>query len=876
MSSTRRLGPNAPDTKKTGGFHDKAYDSDDDGFETVASDTTLHDIALKVDFFDKAKTEAFFSSNIAAFAAQKNGKRNILHDIAEESRQQIREQYSQYKERLKVILTNHPSLLSGQNEQGYTPLHCALSKKNKTFVVTATENPKIKEDLGQIFAKQDNNRDNVLCWASKLHYIFLEDMITACLPSVKALEQRDVHGNTILHLAVGNIWDRDDQRDRQLSLVGLLVKAHSKVLTQKNSAGNTPFQLRQDVLRKGGRRDSNTDKISQLIKTFCMRNLARNEAIDALYKTGEERHLEFDLAGLPNPTITTEYLNSLSGHLKFESILKYVALPKLSIVPDDGYTARIENGMEMKAGKKKKKSQKGLRDMETIFSWLKANGVKQIIKVIVVDNGDVAHTDEAIENCLSDFNVEIWNWKRIDLCAEVIQKSAGHSVREISLYSSGNNAVLSSWAGADGLGNPENFPLLERVNLYVQEGLETSQRLSEYIERFKQKLRKGFEERKKPTVCHFLDTGYSFSGSFATSNSNHQSEHAWLKTMDHFVECILQLLPEDPKKDIKIAVIDDGVDASLESVKGKIASGNSFCPYPNSNDLISSYFVPSSTSHGTIMADLICRICPRVKLYVARLDEGYALHGKRQITAKSAAAAIRWAVKCGVDIISMSWTIESTSNDSATASSNALNPLEDLVSALDEAGKSNILMFGAASDQGSASKICYPAESDKCIPIGAATETGEICPWVHQGQAKYTCPGYKVPFKRGDGTQPSYHNGSSVATAIASGLAGLILYCDRLAGSDEDKKLKSKKGMSDAFFNMSIVPSGDMKFPRVGQFFTVESSEKEKWKVLSQDDAEDESMMTGTEVKEGLSPTARNKLNDILRRLKEPRHGAHS
>jgi hypothetical protein len=90
---------------------------------------------------------------------------------------------------------------------------------------------------------------------------------------------------------------------------------------------------------------------------------------------------------------------------------------------------------------------------------------------------------------------------------------------------------------------------------------------------------------------------------------------------------------------IKIAIVDDGVDASLDILLGKIAGGKSFCPYANSSDLMNAYYVPSG-QHGTMMADLICQICPSCRLYVARLDERPSrLDLSRQITITSAAEA---------------------------------------------------------------------------------------------------------------------------------------------------------------------------------------------------------------------------------------------
>ena len=90
---------------------------------------------------------------------------------------------------------------------------------------------------------------------------------------------------------------------------------------------------------------------------------------------------------------------------------------------------------------------------------------------------------------------------------------------------------------------------------------------------------------------------------------------------------------------IKIAIVDDGVDSSLDILLDKIAGGKSFYPYANSSDLMNAYYVPSG-QHGTMMADLICRTCPSCRLYVARLDEHPSrLDLSRQITTKSAAEA---------------------------------------------------------------------------------------------------------------------------------------------------------------------------------------------------------------------------------------------
>lgn len=88
-------------------------------------------------------------------------------------------------------------------------------------------------------------------------------------------------------------------------------------------------------------------------------------------------------------------------------------------------------------------------------------------------------------------------------------------------------------------------------------------------------------------------------------------------------------------EDIKVAVIDDGIDGFQADLIENIASGISYCKSSDAGNLLRAYYVPSG-SHGTMMARLICRVCPKVKLYIARLDEHKAPNEKRLITAQSA------------------------------------------------------------------------------------------------------------------------------------------------------------------------------------------------------------------------------------------------
>jgi subtilisin family serine protease len=89
-------------------------------------------------------------------------------------------------------------------------------------------------------------------------------------------------------------------------------------------------------------------------------------------------------------------------------------------------------------------------------------------------------------------------------------------------------------------------------------------------------------------------------------------------------------------KPVKVALIDDGVDASHLYLRDNIKGGVTYCTsYRGKKNVTSSYYA-SSSGHGTLMATLICAVCPFASLYIAKLDDQGASEGAA-FTAKSAA-----------------------------------------------------------------------------------------------------------------------------------------------------------------------------------------------------------------------------------------------
>lgn len=143
----------------------------------------------------------------------------------------------------------------------------------------------------------------------------------------------------------------------------------------------------------------------------------------------------------------------MDRHLRFEPVLQYVGVPNLRVVncpPEQWKDKPFANS-------------KGRKDYLTIFKWLNRKGVKQILKVIVEDDHRIPHShetikpdqclphsDEVIEDALREFDVEIWDWRKFDICSQTIVNTAPN-VRDVQLYCSGNDAILRSWSAETGL-----------------------------------------------------------------------------------------------------------------------------------------------------------------------------------------------------------------------------------------------------------------------------------------------------------------------------------------------------------------------------------------------------------------------------------------
>ncbi|KAI9793750.1 MAG: hypothetical protein M1833_000696 [Piccolia ochrophora] len=410
--------------------------------------------------------------------------------------------------------------------------------------------------------------------------------------------------------------------------------------------------------------------------------------------------------------------------------------------------------------------------MVAIFNFLRQKGVKRVLSVLVDDMDVPAHSDESIEHALEGLKVEVWNWRKFDLCVETIRVAAPEA-REVHLYWSGNNTVLNGWSAPGGL---DLLKDLKQVHLHVNQGSETARRTRNNVRQFEARLK-----RNRPGIIFDEPEEYQpekYETQNAPTNSSvdlDKNRHRWLECMDEFADFIQNVEPpRQLYEPITIALIDDGVDINELSLHDKIVGGRSFSQRKGFLNASRPYYVTNG-GHGTVMGSLICRVCPRAKLFILKLDEYISDQSRRQITASSAAKAVRAAIERKVHIISMSWTIERTKHN--------VKDIADLEAAIEAAAKAGILMFCAANDQGISRDESFPSAcggTKHLFKIGAAEASGVAWKWVQMTDVDFIFPGHNVVKDRPKDApldKCRTLTGSSVATAIAAGLSALVLYC---------------------------------------------------------------------------------------------------
>ncbi|OAL39156.1 hypothetical protein AYO20_01474 [Fonsecaea nubica] len=199
------------------------------------------------------------------------------------------------------------------------------------------------------------------------------------------------------------------------------------------------------------------------------------------------------------------------------------------------------------------------------------------------------------------------------------------------------------------------------------------------------------------------------------------------------------------------------------------------------------------------MARFIRKICPTADIYIIK--------------------AINHAVDCGARVISISWSVRRPEDEVLR---------KEFDEAISRAVRHKTIMLCASSDQGkTGDDETYPkhADQENIIRIGAATAMGNNAQYVDEHRIDFLFPGHKIPLK---GSNPDkelgyVHEGSSVATAIAAGLATLILECVQVGHFWEaNKPHRSQHSIPDQ-------DSMDSKAIRAGFASMVRSNSRYLW-----------------------------------------------
>jgi hypothetical protein len=402
-----------------------------------------------------------------------------------------------------------------------------------------------------------------------------------------------------------------------------------------------------------------------------------------------------------------------------------------------------------------------------ILDWLRrCKGVSRIFELRARDSLHLPHSEETIENALRDFNVEILDWQRADLSIDTINTVAPN-VRILHLYSSGNWASLDHWTGTNGVCT---LLKLERLYITIVSDNISVERAKKYREKVEERLRarqasrklKGFQVDIRP----WQSTRYSQSNDDTVTEDLRTPIQA--TNLKYFLPRYREMLNDSEYSDhlrsnncrMKVAIIDSGVDRCVFTGDERDVVGASFVH--NHNGAKESPWWLAGDHHGSHIAHIIAQLDPCCSLFVAKVTENKSTVGKDRVV-----QAIRWAIKEKVDIINMSLVLYE--EDSA------------LLAAVEEAHEAGILMFCATADEGlyrvqDIWPARYSRDYNSVFPICSSTTNGRITEYSSETLAEYTFQGEDILTNTG-GTRVS---GSSVATAIASGVASLILCCHRM------------------------------------------------------------------------------------------------
>ncbi|KAL6796988.1 peptidase S8/S53 domain-containing protein, partial [Trichoderma sp. SZMC 28012] len=420
---------------------------------------------------------------------------------------------------------------------------------------------------------------------------------------------------------------------------------------------------------------------------------------------------------------------------------------------------------------------------------------------------------------------------RPNMSARPLLKSCSR-LKKLTLYVS-TWAGLSYWVSGDGYGHLNEFHELRIVEIFILTDLIGSSYSSSYEQdgrTCEEKSRTEFEDNNSPRKVRFIMKFYPRSWGSLTSRQYEspkvkKSTAVEVTQLGPYIEAytLLQQEFQDPEfraetgsdsrisPIINVAVIDTGVDP--DSIKCFEIFGASFV----SSESGESPWWFSYHPHGTQMAKVITELNPFCRLLVAKVGDSVM-----DMTVGRVIQALEWAIKSGADVISIS--IAFFKHD------------DRFQIAIEKAIKVNIVVIAATAGEAYRQEDAYPANFSQVLSIAATDYWGKETPESLKEHADFMFPEKNIVARTsflGSRHCTDEVSGTSVATAIASGVASLILAGHRLSLS----KLRSEAAwkhhgglklqiVKDVFTNM--VDNNSAKFVKPWLFFG-DSGDQTSW-----------------------------------------------
>ncbi|KAK2053264.1 hypothetical protein LY76DRAFT_597957 [Colletotrichum caudatum] len=281
------------------------------------------------------------------------------------------------------------------------------------------------------------------------------------------------------------------------------------------------------------------------------------------------------------------------------------------------------------------------------------------------------------------------------------------------------------------------------------------------------------------------------------TNSEADKSRIWLDKIIYINKFLLERTPRDLVRAPRVAILDTGYDG--DSIFFNLPGRRRKVKW---RDFIESSRVPVDVAgHGTHTTATAMKVAPFASIYVARIAKDI---GSLEHASQSIADAIDWAAnEAKADIISMSFGFHHNVPVIVDAIRKAIH---------DRHGR--LIFFAVASNSGGNSREMFPARLPDVFSVRETNSLGAFSdtnpPVDPDGPVSFGTLGKGVPFAWLSSVEGEVaKSGSSVATAVAAGIAALLMTIADVGVADKNLtaidagRLRTNRGMYEVLKRMS-------------------------------------------------------------------------